>query len=265
MSAAKVGLTSDPSGRRGKLKCEGWPGNDGYGRNEVDMTLGKPRDVARGKRLLTLVLIISTMTACSSAGGAHFGDSGTSTAPSSTMATVATSTADTASTSTTDSAGSPFAKVGGTLALSLNAAHGVGRPAFNVTLNQVIDPAPIQVPNHVAPKDQRFVEMEVTIANVGKAVLPVRGGYLPDVVGFTWYLNPSYTTVDLGLQFTQDFPSATCKGVPQEFAQDLAPGQSLTGCVQFGPLSDSIGVTGFEAELQYGGHGNEFPGIWRIS
>ena len=159
-----------------------------------------------------------------------------------------------------------FAHVGDTLSLSADPVLGLGTPAFNVTLNRVIDPAPIQDPNHPAPQGERYVETNITIANVGSATLPVQGGYLRRMLGFTWYLNPSHSIVDSGQTFNQDFPSATCQGVPQDFTQqDVAPGQSITGCVQFGPVSVSIVVTGFEAALAYGGSDDPYPAIWQIS
>jgi hypothetical protein len=162
-----------------------------------------------------------------------------------------------------------FGHVGGTLSVSIpREAEGTpGTPDFNVTLNQVIDPALPQVPNHPAPQDARYVEMNVTIANVGSATLSPQYGYLPHQLGFTWYLNPSHSVVDTGEAFTQDFPSATCHGVPQDVTQDeVAPGQSITGCVQFGPISDSIAVTGFEASLSYSGFTQDsYPAVWEIS
>jgi hypothetical protein len=159
-----------------------------------------------------------------------------------------------------------FAHVGDTLSLSARPVFGPGTPAFNVTLNQVIDPAAIQVPNHPAPQGERYVEMNVTIDNVGSVTLPVQENPAEYVLGFTWYLNPSDSLPDVGEEFTQDFPNATCQGVPQYFPQeDVSPGQSITGCVQFGPISDSIGVTGFEASLAYAGYHDDYPGVWRIS
>jgi hypothetical protein len=152
------------------------------------------------------------------------------------------------------------------LLLSAHPVFGPDAPAIEVTLNKVIDPALIQVPGHPAPPGGRYVEMNVTIANVGSVTLPVQEGPLPYVLSFTWYLNPSDSVPDLGETFTQDFPNATCQGVPRYFTQDdVAPGQSVTGCVQFGPIKDSIVVSGFEASLAYGGYQDDDPGVWRIS
>jgi hypothetical protein len=158
-----------------------------------------------------------------------------------------------------------FAHVGETRSLSVNPVLGPGIPALKVTLNQLIDPAPIQVPNHPAPEGERYVEVNVTIANVGSATLPVQYGYLRRMLGFTWYLNPSHSVPDSGETFTQAFPSATCDGVAQDFTQDdVAPGQTITGCVQFGPLANAIVVTGFEASLAYGGYSDAYPAVWEI-
>ena len=110
------------------------------------------------------------------------------------------------------------------------------------------------------------MEFNVTIAKVGSAPLSVQYGYLRRMLGFTWYLNPSHSVPELGAALTEAFPSATCQGVPQAFTQDdVTPGQSITGCVQFGPLSDSIAVTGFEAGLAYGGYDDVYPAVWQTS
>jgi hypothetical protein len=223
------------------------------------------------KRLLILVLIAFTMAACGSAvPGINLGDAGSSTVPSSTSSTtgtISTSTTEiTPSTTSTTAIGPAPAQVGGTLSMSTSPVLGPGTPLFNVTLNQVIDPAAIQVPNHSAPQGERFVEMNVTIANVGSATLPIQEGVEPYVLGFTWYLNPSDKLPDKGLIFTQDFLSATCQGVPQSFSQDdLSPGQSLTGCVQFGPILDSVTVTGFEASLAHASYLDYSPAVWSVS
>jgi hypothetical protein len=195
--------------------------------------------------------------------GSPKGETARSTAPSLPSRSQASSSATSTRVTT---APMTLARVGDTLPLSANPVLGPGTPSFNVTLNQVTDPAQIQVPSHPASPRERYVEVNVTIANVGSAPLPVQYGYLRRMLGFTWYLNPSYSVPDSGARSTQDFPNATCQGTPRHFTQDeVAPGQSITGCVQFGPLSDSIVVTGFEASLAYGGYDDLYPAIWQIS
>jgi hypothetical protein len=180
-------------------------------------------------RWLGIVALLAVLL--SSCGNSPTGQAARSTSPS-TPRTHATSSPT--STPVT-SAPKTFAHVGDTPSVSTSPVLGPGTPAFNVTLNHVFDFAHIQVPSHPAPRGERFVEMNVTIANVGSATLSIQDTGEPYVLSFTWYLNPSDTLPDLGLKFTEDFPSATCQGVPQSFSQDdLSPGQSLTGCVQFG-------------------------------
>ena len=222
------------------------------------------------KRMVASVIVVLTMTACGSAvPGIDLGDSATSTVPSSTTSTTETTSTSTTTVTPSTTSTTPvqeIGKVGDTLSLTASPIIGPGTPEFNVTLNQLIDPADIEVPGFAAPQGERYVEMNVAIANVGSTPLPVQGSVGPYVLGFTWYLNPSNSVPDSGQEYTQDFPNATCQGNPQAFTQeDVAPGQSITGCVQFGPISDSIVVTGFEASLAYGGSNDLYPAIWQIS
>jgi hypothetical protein len=220
-------------------------------------------------RLLIPALAFLTLTACgSTAPGIHHRGSPTSPTSSSTTDTSSAFSAEPTVPSTTTGSpptttvGPQHVKVGDTQSLSAPQVVGPGTPALNVTLNQVIDPAPIHDPRH-APPGERDIEMNVTIANVGSAVLPAQGGR--HVLTFTWYLNPSDSVPGHGIEFDQNLPSVTCQGAPHDFTEDVAPGQSITGCVQFGPIPDSVVVTGFEAALAYGGFGDTYSRVWRVS
>jgi hypothetical protein len=221
------------------------------------------------KGLLVSAFVVFTMTACGPGGPAtKLGTPATSDERGSTTEAPLITTTTTVPTSTTQqtTVGPQPGKVGDTVRLTAYPVVGPGTPVFNVTLDEVIDPAPIQVPGHDPPPHTRYVEMKVTIANVGSVTLPVQYGYLPSMLGFTWYFNPSPSVPENAALFTQAFPSATCQGLAEDYSQaDVAPGQMITGCVQFGPLADSIAVTGFEAGLAYGGYNDLDPAIWAVT
>jgi hypothetical protein len=225
--------------------------------------------VSCGRLLITALAVLSLAACGSTASEAHLGASTASPATISTTAATPTSPSEPIFPSTsivtppTTTVDPPPVDVGDTQSLSAEPVLGPGNPALDVTLNQVIDPAPIQDPRHAPPQGERDVEMKVTIANVGSVLLPAQGGR--HVLTFTWYLNPSDSVPGHGIEFEQNLPSVTCRGIPQDFTQDVAPGQSITGCVQFGPIPYSIVVTGFEAALSYGGFGDTYSRVWRIS
>jgi hypothetical protein len=195
-------------------------------------------------------------------------------ARSTTVPTNATTSVPTPTTTPTTRTIPPFvpsevAHLGETLSFTAtqHLTPGLETAAVRITLDNVIDPAPGDLDSDVPQVDNRNVELRVTVDNVGDVTVPATGQGDEDVLSIEWALDVDSANGD-GVPTYQfeGLPSATCTGAPTNFPQPgIAPGQSVTGCVQFFDLENVTSVHNATALLLFVGAGSgAAPGEWLI-
>jgi peptidylprolyl isomerase len=93
-------------------------------------------------------------------------------------------------------------------------------PTVRITLDQVIDPgaAPEPPPWNPLPKDERFVDLRVTMSNIGDVFVPCSGGQ-EYVLTITWEIDSTESVGGNG--YLTHGPPEPCRG--------LVPGATSTG------------------------------------
>jgi len=137
--------------------------------------------------------------------------------------------------------------------------------AVDITLDNVIDPAPPFSGSDAPALGNRNVELRVTLANVGDITVPDLDQGDEYVLSIEWQLDPDIANHDgVAVYQNEGLPIASCSGGTTQFLNGVTPGQSVTGCVPFYGVWDITAVTSASAILLYAGIYNGSPGEWLI-
>jgi hypothetical protein len=160
---------------------------------------------------------------------------------------------------------SAVAHLGGTLAFTAQLGSGAPTAALRITLDQVIHNPEPYGSSPAYQSGVRDVELKVTMKNVGDVTVPVAEGDEYEL-SIEWALDPDLGNADgVPTYEYEGLPSPTCIGAMTNFPQPgILPGESVTGCVDFGDISTGISVHSATALLLYAGTYNGAPGEWLI-